>query len=126
MIGTTIGTPVKVLKRSGETSRTGLVPCCSCPTVGSSETIAFNETPSSGFRWQPEMAESTNASIVTVTDDGYPADQAVRPGSTRSHRWIIEARSPGTAKIVFVHSRHWEHKPPIDTYTLQIKVTAAR
>src|ERR1700692_4921930 len=48
-------------------------------TVGSSETIAFNETPSSGFRWQPEMAESTNASIVTVTDDGYPADQAVRP-----------------------------------------------
>ncbi len=38
VIGTTIGVPVTSLNLSGETTSTGLVPCCSCPAVGSKET----------------------------------------------------------------------------------------
>ena len=38
VIGSTTGVFVSRLNAAGETTKTGRVPCCSCPAVGSSET----------------------------------------------------------------------------------------
>ena len=38
VIGNTTGTCVTLLNSSGEITNTGRVPCCSCPSVGSSVT----------------------------------------------------------------------------------------
>jgi predicted secreted protein len=70
-----------------------------------------------------DAGQSSNLAIVRVTDGGYQAVQNGLMGAPGSHRWQIEARAPGTAKILFVYARSWQHGAPAQTYLAEIDVT---
>jgi predicted secreted protein len=90
--------------------------------VGASKTIALNENPSTGYKWQRNNAESSNLTIVRVIDAGYQPGQSGLIGAPGSHRWQLETLAPGTAKIVFAYSRPWEHGAPAKSHVVQIKI----
>jgi predicted secreted protein len=92
-------------------------------SVGAAKTIVLIENPSTGYRWQLDTAQSSNLAIVRVIDTGYQAGRNGLIGAPGSHRWQIEARAPGTASIVFVYSRPWEHGAPAETHVVEVNVT---
>jgi predicted secreted protein len=94
--------------------------------VGASRTITLSENRSTGYRWRLDAEHSANSAIVDVIDAGSESGQSGVPGAPGSHRWRIEARAPGTARIVLVYSRAWEQGAPADTYTVDVKVTRAQ
>jgi inhibitor of cysteine peptidase len=91
-------------------------------SVGASKTIVLGENPSTGYGWQLNTAQSSNLAIVRVIDAGYQAGQSGLIGAPGSHRWQIEARAAGTARIVFAYSRPWEHGPPAKTHVVEVNV----
>ena len=95
-------------------------------SVGASETIALRENPSTGYAWQLDTTQSSNLAIVRVIDAGYQAVQGGQMGAAGSHWWRIEARAPGTAKIVFAYSRPWEHEAPAKSHAVEVNVTGGQ
>jgi predicted secreted protein len=94
--------------------------------VGTSTTIVLSETPSTGYRWKLDTARGANLAIVRVIDAGYQVGESSLIGAPGAHRWQIEARVPGAAKVVFAYSRRWEHGPPTKTYVIEIHVMPSR
>jgi predicted secreted protein len=90
---------------------------------GTSTTIVLSENPTTGYKWRIDSGQSSNLAIVQVTDGGYQAAQTGLMGAGGSHRWQIEARAAGTARLVFAYARSWEHKAPAKTYVVEVDVT---
>jgi len=93
---------------------------------GASTTIVLRENPSTGFKWRLNTQQSTNFAIVRVTDRGYQAGQSGLIGAPGTHRWEIEARTRGTASVVFTYARPWERKLPAETHVVQVNIARSR
>ena len=82
--------------------------------IGHATTIALEENPSTGYQWQIDFSESSNVSIVHVTDNGFtqaPAGDHPLVGAPGVHSWTIDATASGSATLVFVYRREWEMVP---------------
>jgi inhibitor of cysteine peptidase len=90
---------------------------------GASTTIVLSENPTTGFKWRIDTGQSSNLAIIDVIDGGYQAAGSGLMGASGSHRWQIEARAAGTARVVFAYARSWEHKAPAKTYVVEVDVT---
>jgi inhibitor of cysteine peptidase len=91
-----------------------------------STTIVLRENPSTGFRWRLNAEQSTNLALVRVIDRGYQAGQSGLIGAPGTHRWEIEARTRGTASVIFTCARPWERKPPAETHVVQVNIARSR
>jgi len=95
-------------------------------SVGASETIALGENPSTGYEWQLSTTQSSNLAIVGVVDVGYQPSQSGQMAAAGSHWWQIEARAPGTARVVFAYSRPGEHAAPAKSHTVEVNITGGQ
>jgi predicted secreted protein len=93
---------------------------------GASTTIVLRENPSTGFRWGLNAEQSSNLDLVRVIDRGYQAGESGLIGAPGTHRWEIEARTRGTASVVFIYARPWERKPPAETHVVQVGIARSR
>ena len=91
-------------------------------SVGASETIVLSENPASGYMWQLNTAQSSNLAIVRVIDAGYQPSQSGQMGAAGWHWWQIEARVPGTARIVFAYSQPSENTAPAKSHAVEVNV----
>jgi inhibitor of cysteine peptidase len=89
---------------------------------GASTTIVLRENPSTGFRWRLNTEQSTYLGLVRVIDRGYQAGQSGLIGAPGTHCWEIEARTRGTASVVFTYARLWERKLPAETHVVQVNI----
>jgi inhibitor of cysteine peptidase len=95
-------------------------------SVGASEMIALSENPSTGYKWQLDRAHSSNLTIVRVIDVAYQPGQTGLIGAPGLHRWQIQARVPGTARIVFAYSRPWEQAAPAKSHSIEVNITRSQ
>ena len=95
-------------------------------SVGASETIALRENPLTGYEWQLDTTQSSNLAIVRVIDTGYQPSQSGQMGGAGSHWWQIEARVPGTARIVFAYSRPSENGAPAKSHAIEVNITGGQ
>jgi predicted secreted protein len=93
---------------------------------GASTTIVLRENPSTGFRWGLNAEQSSNLDLIRVIDRGYQAGESGLIGAPGTHRWEIEARTRGTASVVFIYARPWERKPPAETHVVQVGIARSR
>jgi predicted secreted protein len=93
---------------------------------GASTTIVLRENPSTGFRWGLNAEQSSNLDLIRVIDRGYQAGESGLIGAPGTHRWEIEARTRGTASVVFTCARPWERKPPAETHVVQVNIARSR
>jgi inhibitor of cysteine peptidase len=93
-------------------------------TIGETITVTLRENPSTGFRWSLSEPESSNLSIVTISDAGFEPSAGSPPiGAPGSRRWRIKGVRAGSARAVFRYSRPWEQAAPIHRHKLTIEVT---
>ena len=95
-------------------------------SVGASEMIVLSENPASGYIWQLNTAQSSNLAIVRVIDTGYQPSQSGQMAAAGSHWWQIEARVPGTAKIVFAYSRPSENGALAKSHAVEVNITGGQ
>lgn len=93
---------------------------------GQETVIELEENPSTGYQWQIDLADSSNLSILHLTDKGFTqarfGDHPV-VGAPGVHSWTIKAVAAGKAAIVFVYRRVWE-RTPIQKYIVTVEVSA--
>lgn len=82
-------------------------------TLGARATVQLTENPSTGYVWRFDAERSKNAGIVKVVDEGFSPPASDRPpvGAPGRHRWSLEGVSAGSAALIFVNLRPWEHQP---------------
>jgi inhibitor of cysteine peptidase len=92
-------------------------------TVGGGASIKLSETPSTGYSWLVDPAQSANPDIVRVEDEGFlrGGGSAPMPGAPGVHKWSIKALAPGQATIDFVYKRPWENEP-VRTHRVNVLV----
>ncbi len=93
-------------------------------SVGASKLIVLSENPSTGYKWQLNASQSSNLTIVRVIDAGYNPGQSGLIGAPGSHRWQMQARAAGRARIVFAYSRPWERGAPLaKRHVVEVNIT---
>jgi inhibitor of cysteine peptidase len=78
--------------------------------VGQQATIALEENPSTGYRWNVDAAASSNLSILRIDDRGFSENAGGKRllGAPGVHRWSIKATRAGSANVTSVYRRPWE------------------
>lgn len=89
-------------------------------STGKTVSLAYKETPSTGYTWAVDRAASRGLDVVSVEDGGHRPGRAV-PGAPGIRLWTLRALKPGHADIVFVLRRPWE-PVAVETRRAQIDV----
>ncbi|MHB8885778.1 MAG: protease inhibitor I42 family protein [Methylovirgula sp.] len=96
-------------------------------SVGTTRTVALKENPSTGYRWHLNAAESANLAALRISDAGYHQGRSSHlAGAPGMHRWRIEGRTQGAARITFDYSRPWEHVAPARRHVVHVEITRDR
>lgn len=90
-------------------------------TPGGSATIKLSENPSTGYSWKIDRQQSSNLDILRIDDNGVARGGGNMIGAPGTHKWSVEALSPGQAIIDFVYQRPWENAP-VQTHRVTVQV----
>ena len=92
-------------------------------SVGGSTSVAMVSTPSTGFSWSLDEAQSAGLDHVTVHDKGFTRTDSGLVGAPGRRWWSITGRSPGRVTMRFVYQRAWERKnKPAKVRTIDLRV----
>jgi inhibitor of cysteine peptidase len=95
--------------------------------VGSAASVALQENPSTGYRWQIDEVSSTNLGLLRIADGQTSLGSTGTPliGAPIRRLWRVEGLAVGTASVVFIQLRPWERNvAPISRHTLTVNVRA--
>ncbi|MEB3334177.1 MAG: protease inhibitor I42 family protein, partial [Cyanobacteriota bacterium] len=88
---------------------------------GASVELRLPENPTTGYRWTLVAPPSS----VAVVEDTYTSAGSM-PGSGGERRWVLQAKTPGTAALQFKRWREWEGEASVvERYALTLKITPA-
>ncbi len=83
--------------------------------------IAIEENPTTGYRWNFEIADK---GIVKLSDDDFIApENNGMAGAPGTRVFTFDAAAPGKTTIVFSYERSWE-QGAADTLTVTVEVAA--
>lgn len=89
--------------------------------VGDTLQISLGASPSTGYRWEPQMRISDTDVLAQAGHQAIaPANRT--PGAPGSEVWALQAMGPGTATAATTYSRPWEGGEQ-DTWTFTVSVT---
>lgn len=89
--------------------------------VGDLLDVRLAATPGTGYGW--EIAALDREVVAERDRPGSRPVEPVRPGSAARETFRFEARRPGTARLLLVYRRPWEHGvPPARTFSLDVTV----
>ncbi len=88
---------------------------------GSHATIKLSENPSTGYSWKIDRQQSSNLDILRIDDGGVARGGGNLIGAPGTHKWSVEALSPGQAIVDFVYQRPWENAP-VRTHRVTVQV----
>jgi inhibitor of cysteine peptidase len=87
-------------------------------SVGGHCRVRLSETPSTGYRWQSEFAESN---LIQLLEVHYLPDE-MGPGAGGKREFLFRATHSGAVVIQFSLRRPWESGPPHQQRFLSISV----
>jgi len=90
---------------------------------GKTRTITLAANPTTGYSWH--LAEPLEEdSPIEIEDSGYKQSSPGRIGQGGSQFWIIKAKNPGPATIIFEYKKRWETDVPAvktQTFTFHVR-----
>ena len=91
--------------------------------VGEPAEIALEANPTTGYQWRIDKDASEGLDNLDITDLGTAEPESKRLGAPTVHRWRLEPRAPGCARLDLIYLRAWEDKPPERRQTYDITIT---
>jgi len=91
--------------------------------VGQPAEIVLEANPTTGYQWRIDKDASTGLDKLDITDLGTGEPESKRLGAPSVHRWRLEPRAPGSARLDLIYLRAWEDKRPERRQTYDITIT---
>ena len=85
--------------------------------VGDLTTVRLPESPTTGYRWQPDF----DVAALRLVDDRSEGASSAR-GAGGDRVLVFEAVRPGPAKLRLEKKRSWESGDPIEEFSVELDV----
>lgn len=87
---------------------------------GNSGELRLPETPTTGYRWSLDPPPP----ILAVTEADFTPPRSTTIGGGGERRWVIQAKTTGTATLTLKLWREWEGDPSvIERYQVTLAIT---
>lgn len=88
--------------------------------VGEKFKVPLEGNPTTGFRWEVEVAPK-GSNLVAIVRDEFEADTS-QPGAPAIQLFEFQAIAPGTLKLVFHYRRAWEKIEPREERIISVTI----
>jgi inhibitor of cysteine peptidase len=92
--------------------------------VGDIIQVVLKGNPTTGYTWTPSLSEQDASILEQMGEPGYVSDSnLIGAGGTYTYRF--KALKAGEATLKLVYARVWESVPPLETFSVTVKVLEA-